>query len=91
MDVKIEPPDVMREKWLKELKMTMSQDKMKLIVKQENISSDQDSVKDGKVSQGKRKDQKESKKNKKKVTKVLVVSNHAQKIESKAAESLFVK
>ena len=36
MDVKIERPDVMREKWLKELKMTMSQDKMKLIVKQEN-------------------------------------------------------
>ena len=47
MDVKIERPDVMREKWLKELKMTMSQDKMKLIVKQENISSDHDSVKDG--------------------------------------------
>ena len=86
MDVKIERPDVMRENWLMELKMTMSQDKMKLIVKQENISSDHDSVKDGKVSQGKRKDQKESKKNKKKVTKVLV-SHHAQKIESKAVES----
>ena len=36
MDVKIERPDVMRENWLMELKMTMSQDKMKLIVKQEN-------------------------------------------------------
>ena len=56
MDVKIERPDVMREKWLKELKMTMSQDKMKLIVKQENISSDHDSVKDGKVGISRKKE-----------------------------------
>ena len=37
MDGKMEPPNEMREKWMKELKMTMSQDRMKSILKREKI------------------------------------------------------